>query len=120
MVKEALEQGPEESPSLFCSAVVLLSCVAVGPNADRIARFTGYNRDKVRKIARRIRANKIWEGYSMDIGPWMDKEQGTVAFILDAMVANGEVKRSGDKYRLTGRGKQKARTAAAKSPRGSR
>jgi len=119
LVEESLESGPRDDPNLFQAAVILLSCVCVGPNADRITKFTGYDREKVRKVARRIRAAGIWEGRGeqsgMDIGPWMDEESGTLAFLLDAMVANGELKKNGDTYGLTGKGRGKARTSARRN-----
>jgi len=93
--------------------------MSVGPNADRITKFTGYERDRVRKIARRIRAAGIWCGRgsdsAMDIDPWMDKKSGNLAFILDSMVASGELKKSGEKYALTGKGIGKARNAARRN-----
>ena len=51
----------------------------------------------------------------MDIGPWMDEEEGQLAFLLDAMVANGELKKSGEKYALTQKGIGKARTMSGRN-----
>ena len=119
LVEEVLEIGPGTDPNFFQAAVILLSCASVGPNADRITKFTGYDRDKVRKVSRRIRAAEIWCGRgsdsAMDIGPWMDEKEGALAFTLDAMVANGELKKDGDKYKLTQKGAGKARTAAKRN-----
>jgi len=119
MVEEILGHGPKTDPNLFQAAVILLSCTAVGPNADRITKFTGYDRDKVRKVARRIRKGGIWCGRgsdsAMDIGPWLEEDgrkgQGDLAFMLDAMVANGECDKVGETYNLTPKGRGKARTA---------
>ncbi len=40
LVEEVLEIGPGTDPNFFQAAVILLSCASVGPNADRITKFT--------------------------------------------------------------------------------
>lgn len=100
VVEENLEQSADENPDLFMAGVVLVSGASVGPNTARVAKFTGYNRNQVREIGRRLRRNKLWVGRYLDIEPWFDKETGLVAFILDCMIANGDVERVGDKYKL--------------------
>lgn len=99
-VKESLGQGANENPDLFMAGVVLVSALSVGTNADRIARFTGHNRDQVREIGRRLRKNKLWSGHGFYIEPWFHEKTGIVAFVLDCMIANGEVERVQDKYQL--------------------
>jgi len=100
-VEENIDQSSDDNPDLFRAGVVLVSAISVGTNADRIAKFTGYNRDQVREIGRRLRKNKLWSGHGFYIEPWFHKKTGIVAFILDCMIANGEIERVEDeKYQL--------------------
>lgn len=94
------------------AAVVLLSVIAVGPNADRIAKFTGLNRDNhVRPLCRRLRENGVWvdrRGVRMD---WFDEKHGGIAFTMDMLVALGHMERfeNEDKelrYKLTKVGRE--------------
>lgn len=96
----------DEQDSCFHSAVVLASGLVLGPNVCGIARFTGYGRKFVRIRAARLFKSCIWfKDGKMDLKEWFvngdeEKLQPTV-FILDAMIANGNLYRTSDgKYSL--------------------
>jgi hypothetical protein len=44
------------------SLMVVLSALAVGPNADHVAKFARLPRSYVRELGQRLRANGIWIG----------------------------------------------------------
>ena len=77
----------------FRTAVILLSSAVVGPNINKIAKFTGYSVGAVRQRARNLRANKVWVGSKVS-AEWLDKKNGTVAFLCDCLVADGLLVRS--------------------------
>jgi hypothetical protein len=81
------------------AAMVLLASELVGPCADRIATFLEYPLDLVRVIGARLHEAKIWEDDEVHYESWSDPQKGAVAFLLDLMVAEGELIRkwSGEK-----------------------
>jgi len=81
------------------AAMVLLASELVGPYADRIATFLEYPLDLVRVIGARLHEAKIWEDDEVHYESWSDPQKGAVAFLLDLMVAEGELIRkwSGEK-----------------------
>lgn len=89
-VVEALE-GIEEGMSEDAGALTLLSSVVVGPNADRIAGFTGLPRSTTRTIGSRLRQNNIWQG-SKICCDWFG-EHGGIRFMCDVCCANGLLER---------------------------
>ena len=101
-VEESLDEKCDENPELFKAGVVLVAALSVGANADRIAKFTGYNRDEVRVMAKRARAGKLWIGHNrFDIDSWF-QEGGQIAFTLDCMVVQGKLERVDDVYDIAG------------------
>jgi len=48
----------------------------------------------VQLIAARLQDAKIWEGDEVRCESWFDPEKGAMAFMLDLMVAEGELIRS--------------------------
>jgi hypothetical protein len=74
-------------------AAILLSSLAVGPNADRIARFASLPYRFVREVARRLRANGVWEGRLLCVD-WFEEKSGGVAFWLDVNVGLGYMERA--------------------------
>ena len=102
-VEGSLDEKCDENPELFKAGVVLVAALSVGANADRIAKFTGYNRDEVRVMAKRARAGKLWIGHNrFDIDPWFQEEGGNIAFTLDCMVVEGTLERVDDEYDVAG------------------
>ncbi len=77
----------------FKTGVILLVAIQVGANADRIAKFCGYSRDFVRLRARRARKNGIWQYDAVNCDEWFEKKFGGVAFWMDVLVAEGQMKR---------------------------
>lgn len=77
-----------ETDESYQIAAVLLASAALGPDADRIAKFTGYSRDWVRKLSTRLRGQGIWKGGRV-YAEWQDPENGGAAFWLDVCVGRG-------------------------------
>lgn len=75
----------------YVPALVLLSSISEGPNADSIARFIGKPRSEVRVIGKRLRDNDIWNGGKLCCN-WFGKDGG-VEFCLDVNVACGFMNR---------------------------
>lgn len=74
-------------------AAILLSSLAVGTNADRIARFASLPYRFVREVARRLRANGVWEGRLLCVD-WFEDGGGGIAFWCDVNVGLGYMERS--------------------------
>jgi len=73
------------------AAMVLLASELVGPYVDRIATLLEYPLDLVRVIGARLHEAKIWENDEVHYESWSDPQKGGVAFLLDLMVAEGEL-----------------------------
>lgn len=94
-----LDSKIKEEDLAFKSAVILLSSLQVGPSADKVARYTRYSRDFVRKRARRLKKSEVWirRGHKSDIVcNWFEKKHGSIAFWLDVLVAEGMVAKTKD------------------------
>lgn len=93
--KEVVRLDPklDRDDPCFKTGVMLLASLLVGANADRVAKFCRYSRDFVRPRARRARKNGIWRYDAVDSDEWFEKNLGGVAFWMDVMVAEGEMKR---------------------------
>lgn len=76
----------------YNAVLVLLASLAVGPEIKRIAKFTGLRRDLVAWYSRNLRASGVWKRGKI-YADWFDEENGGVALLLDASVAQGYVKR---------------------------
>ena len=86
----------EENDTSHMSGVILLSSIFIGTNADNIAKFTGYLRSSVRRIAKRFRKNGIWETDNKvycEWAEWEDPEPNVIAFVLDVLCGSGKVNR---------------------------
>jgi len=88
--KEVQRLDPKTAPEepAFKTGVLLLSALQVGPNVDRLAKFTGYSKTFIRERAKRCRENGIFIGSKVAC-EWFDKECGGVAFWMDVLVAEG-------------------------------
>lgn len=93
--KKALTEidGEDWSPDQWDAGLILLTGLEVGPNADKVAAFTGIPRSKCREIGGRLRENGVWSGRKIR-AEWFDEETGGVAFLCDVNVALGMLKRS--------------------------
>lgn len=84
--------GTLADDSYMCqAAMVLLASELVGPYVDRIATFLEYPLDLVRVMGARLHEAKIWEDDEVHYESWSDPQKGGVAFLLDLMVAEGEL-----------------------------
>jgi hypothetical protein len=94
---EKVAQDPFFSEGSFPvrdSVRILLASLLVGPNADKIARFLGLNRDTVvRPRVRHLRENGVFQDCKI-VCDWYNKENGHMALLLDALVAEGLIART--------------------------
>jgi len=94
---EKVAQDPffsEDSFPVRDSVRILLASLHVGPNADKIARFLGLNRDTVvRPRVKRLRANGVFQDCEI-VCEWDNKESGHMSLLLDALVAEGLIART--------------------------
>ena len=91
-VRNMNETLHEDSYS-FQAAMVLFASELVGPYSDRIATFLGYPSSLVQLMAARLQEAKIWQDDHVHCDSWFDPEKGAVAFMLDLMVAEGQLLR---------------------------
>jgi hypothetical protein len=91
--KEVQRLDPKQKPedSGFKTAVLLLSTLEVGPNVERLVKFTGYPKEFVRERVRRCRAGGIFRGGKIAC-EWFD-ENGGIALWCDVLVAEGMLER---------------------------
>jgi hypothetical protein len=64
---------------------------AVGPYVESIATFLPYPGSRVQVIAARFHEAKCCEGDQVRCERWFDPQEGGAAFILDVLVANGQL-----------------------------
>src|SRR5664279_2224083 len=64
---------------------------AVGPYVESIATFLPYPGSRVQVIAARFHEAKYCEGDQVRCERWFDPQEGGAAFILDVLVANGQL-----------------------------
>jgi len=87
------EDLPENSYT-FQAGMVLLASEFVGPYVDRIVTFLEYPRNVVQVIAARLQEAKVWEKDQVRCDHWFRPKKGGTNFMLDWMVAGGELTRS--------------------------
>jgi hypothetical protein len=85
----------------YKASVVLYAALKVGQSTSRLSRFTGYPEELIDIMKRRLRLALLWdEGDWFSIDHWFE-DHNDIAFILDSMVAIGEVRRlPNDRYAL--------------------
>lgn len=74
-------------------SIVLLASAAVGPNINKLAKFTGIPRERIRPWARNWRASGVWSNDKV-CADWQNGELGAIGFIMDTMVGLGLMKRA--------------------------
>lgn len=58
---------------------------------DRLATFLGYPRGLVQVMAARLHEARVWESDEVRSEIWFDPQKGGMAFLLDLMVAEGQL-----------------------------
>jgi len=88
-----IDETLTEDSTTFQAAMVLFASEMVGPYVDRVATFVGYPQDLVQVIADRLQKAEIWRGHTVHCEPWFDPRGGG-AFVLDLLVAEGQLLRA--------------------------
>jgi hypothetical protein len=77
--------------------VVVISALEVGADVDRLIEYTGYGREFIEAISRRMRAAGLWTGELVDDREWRDKDDEFMADIFThGLVAEGTLIRKPD------------------------
>ena len=84
----------DEDDDAIDAIVFMIASLHLGPNAQKISRYTKMNQARCILYGQRLRKNKIWVGLKIDCEEWFDEKAGGVALILDAMVARGELEKT--------------------------
>jgi hypothetical protein len=96
---EDLEDGRDKVISKCL--LILLAAVEVGADVDRIVEYTGYPRDFIEGVSKRMRAADPWMGELVDYFGWFDQEEDlTAESYAHALIAKGDLVRS---WRRNGR-----------------
>jgi hypothetical protein len=93
-IKEIASIGSYPSSPHWNAAIVLAAAWLVGPNLDRIASLTRCSREYVDTVAARLFESRLWMNDRVDYEHWLDPELGTIAFMMDVMVAEGQLVRT--------------------------
>jgi hypothetical protein len=91
-VIKKLDNNIEINSEAFKVAQILLTALIVGPNRNKIAKFTGLSKDFIYKTERKLKASGVWKN-NKTCCEWFDKESGGVAFWCDVSVGLGYLKR---------------------------
>lgn len=90
-----LDISIQEQPDFYNTALVLLSAPICGPDADRLAKFTGLPRAFIALIRLRMIEAELWTSTDIRCDEWYsaDGRLSTKCFCLDVLVAEGLVRR---------------------------
>jgi len=72
---EIEEISDAEDRSISECMLVVISAAKVGADVDRLVEHTGYRRDFIEAISRRMRAARLWVDELVDYREWTDKEE---------------------------------------------
>lgn len=86
-----MDPALSEDDDAFKAGVVLLSSLQVGPNVQKLARFTGYRISLIAKFGFNLRVSGVWRDDKI-YASWFDKNGGA-SFWMDIGVALGWLKR---------------------------
>jgi hypothetical protein len=89
--KELKKLGLHPDAKEYIVGLTMLGALAVGANADSVARFIQQPRRTVREIAKRLRKNKIWQG-NKTCCRWFEKD-GSMEFCLDCACGMGWIEK---------------------------
>lgn len=87
---ESLNPELQSESSTFQAAVLLLAASEIGQNVERLARYTGLQRDFVAKCARRLCDNGAWRDGQV-VYTWAEAGEDTTALWKDVQVAEGKL-----------------------------
>lgn len=95
-----LIMGDSDKENLVRAGTVLVAALRVGPNNKRIAERTGIPIGDVGNYGYRLRRAGIWRDRTMYY-PWLDdgiegRPEAAIGFVVQAMVATGELVRYED------------------------
>lgn len=79
------------------AAVLLVAASEIGQNIDRLARFTGFPRERVARRARRLIDNGVWQE-GRTVASWRDNIEDVDSFRADVAVAEGTLCRRTDEF----------------------
>jgi hypothetical protein len=99
VLKEAVEniRDAKDKRTSECMAV-LVAALEVGADVDRLADHTGYPRDFIETISRRMRQARLWDGDRVDDREWWDERGNlTSGLFAHALVAQDQLIRVGRK-----------------------
>ena len=109
-VKSLDPRWPASSVS-FQAGMVLLAAVRLATTDPiRLSEAVGCSRDFVERIGKRARKHRLWRAGTVRV-EWM-KDMGDFAFVLDAMLATGQVVRSASAQRIDNAKSQRAQRLA--------
>jgi len=74
---------------MLTALILLIAICEVGPWCKPIAKFLGTTEWQVRKRAKYLREQGVWDKKGHIYGDYLDEETGAVAFWLDVLVADG-------------------------------
>jgi len=75
-------------PAQIMAALVLAAVASFGTDLEVLSEVTGHSTDYVRKVLRRLRAERVLRGQTIRAA-WADENSGSFAVALDAGVAAG-------------------------------
>jgi len=78
-----------ESSEFRTAFVVMAAAFVVGPRVDFLVQFTGYSMTFVANIARRMRANELWNDDEVCAEGWFEGGGFIVMFWSHCLVADG-------------------------------
>jgi hypothetical protein len=98
---EIEEISDAEDRSISECMLVVISAAKVGADVDRLVEHTGYRRDFIEAISRRMRAARLWIDELVDYREWRDKDEDKGKDLMEdifkhALVAEGSLLRECD------------------------
>lgn len=111
-------EGDGFKPPQIMAALVLAAISTVGTDPRVLSELTGHSEEYIRRVLTRLRKQRVLRGQTLR-GAWADDRHGSLAIMLDGMVAAGMVSRFVDEKRSAAQ-KARAPETRARGPRGKR
>ena len=86
-----LDPNMEKESETYRAYVVLLASAFVGPDVDKLVKFTKYDRAEIKTMAGRLKKSKVWKNGKV-YADWRGKDSG-IALAMDVGVALGLIER---------------------------